>query len=308
MYQPHLFETSERVVNVASVPQRSLFRYAGGKTWLVPRIRQWLNPHVRKQAGLHPLCCAEFVEPFAGGGIIGITVAAERLAEHVTFVELDEDVAAVWQTALDPNGSEWLAERILAFDINVRSVNDLLACVPISMAERAFATIVKNRTAHGGILAAGAGLIKHGEGGKGLRSRWYPATLAQRIRNLAQLRDRITFILGDGIKVIEAYAHRTDAFFFIDPPYTVPGKGKRAGKRLYRHCNVDHERLFTLCDSIQGDVLLTYDATSDVCELANQHSLECRLIPMKNTHHAVMNEFLIGPRLAWLDSPFHTSS
>ena len=30
----------EKVVNVASVPHRSPFRYPGGKTWLVPRIRQ----------------------------------------------------------------------------------------------------------------------------------------------------------------------------------------------------------------------------------------------------------------------------
>jgi hypothetical protein len=29
-------------VNVASVPQRSPFRYPGGKTWLIPYIRSWL--------------------------------------------------------------------------------------------------------------------------------------------------------------------------------------------------------------------------------------------------------------------------
>ena len=29
-------------VNVASVPQRSPFRYPGGKTWLVPYVRSWL--------------------------------------------------------------------------------------------------------------------------------------------------------------------------------------------------------------------------------------------------------------------------
>ena len=31
------------IVNVASVPQRSPFRYPGGKTWLVPRLRRWLS-------------------------------------------------------------------------------------------------------------------------------------------------------------------------------------------------------------------------------------------------------------------------
>jgi|SRR2546428_13760764 len=48
------------IVNVASVPHRSPFRYPGGKTWLVPRVREWL-------ASL-PQRPALFVEPFAGGG------------------------------------------------------------------------------------------------------------------------------------------------------------------------------------------------------------------------------------------------
>lgn len=29
----------DKVINVATVPLRSPFRYPGGKTWLVPRIR-----------------------------------------------------------------------------------------------------------------------------------------------------------------------------------------------------------------------------------------------------------------------------
>jgi len=33
---------TSQIVNVASVPQRSPFRYPGGKTWLVPLVRQWL--------------------------------------------------------------------------------------------------------------------------------------------------------------------------------------------------------------------------------------------------------------------------
>jgi DNA adenine methylase len=77
-----------QIINVASVPQRSPFRYPGGKTWLVPRIRKWLASR--------PMIAREFVEPFAGGGIVSLTVAAENLAQHVTMVELDEQVAAVW--------------------------------------------------------------------------------------------------------------------------------------------------------------------------------------------------------------------
>lgn len=111
MWQPTLFNDTERVINVASVPQRSPFRYPGGKTWLVPRIRQWLNSL--------PYQPVEFIEPFAGGGIVSLTVAAEELACHVRMVELDPFVAAVWETILQDNGGrEWLAQTIVSFELN----------------------------------------------------------------------------------------------------------------------------------------------------------------------------------------------
>jgi DNA adenine methylase len=74
------------IVNVAMVPHRSPFRYPGGKTWLVPRIREWLAHR--------PSAPTAFIEPFAGGAIVSLTVAFERLAAHVTIVELDHQVAA----------------------------------------------------------------------------------------------------------------------------------------------------------------------------------------------------------------------
>ncbi|MEK7699898.1 MAG: hypothetical protein AAB332_05790, partial [Planctomycetota bacterium] len=43
---PKLCDTEARKpVNVASVPQRSPFRYPGGKTWFVPTFRDWIRNH-----------------------------------------------------------------------------------------------------------------------------------------------------------------------------------------------------------------------------------------------------------------------
>ena len=288
--QQLLFETPlDQIVNVASVRQLSPFRYPGGKTWLIPRIRRWL----RHQPG-------EFIEPFAGGGIVSLTVAAENLAGHVTMVELDEQVAAVWQTIFTDDQASWLADRIISFKLTLESLREELARPATSTRERAFQTILKNRTYHGGILAAGSAPIKHGENGKGIGSRWYAETLSRRILALARLRQRITFIQGDGLDILRQHAALAGAAFFIDPPYTAAGK--KAGRRLYTHCELNHALLFDLAATIAGDFLMTYENAAGVRELARRHSFDIEAVAMKNNHHAEMTELFIGRSLAWARS------
>jgi len=162
----------------------------------------------------------------------------------------------------------------------------------------AFRTILKNRINRGGILAPGAGIIKYGENGKGLLSRWYPETLRRRILEIASIRDRIRFEQGDGVAVMGANAERTDAVYFIDPPYTA-SKTKSAGSRLYLHSVLDHERLFQVTATVAGDFLMTYDNAPGVQDLAQRHGFDTMPIPMKNMHHTEMTELLIGRDLEW---------
>lgn len=279
-----------RPVNVASVPQRSPFRYPGGKTWFVPTFRRWVASLKSK-----PLI---LIEPFAGGGIISLTALFENLVEKAVMVELDDEVAAVWETIVNGD-AVWLANRILTFTMTREAVEEELQKTPTTKREKAFQTILKNRTLHGGILAEGSRFIRYGENGKGIGSRWYPKTLARRLISLNNVAHRIDFRCDDGLKVMMEFAHREDAIYFIDPPYTVGGK--KAGKRLYKHHQIDHEHLFTICESLVGDFLMTYDEAEEVKEMARRHRFQMRLIPMKNTHHATMRELVIGRDLSWLD-------
>jgi DNA adenine methylase len=288
----------DHVVNVASVPQLSPFRYPGGKTWLVPYIRRWLSLFIRQQNKLSPISPAEFIEPFAGGGIISLTVAAENLSERVTMVEIDEDVAAVWQTIFHEDLWQLLARAIVSFDLTEGNIEGFLAKTGLPLQEWALKTIVRNRVNRGGILAQGAGRIKNGEAGKGIRSRWYPVTLAKRIQRIASLSPQMTFIHGDGMQILEQHVDHTDAVFFLDPPYTVAGK--KAGNRLYTYSEVDHQALFAIASKLKGDFLMTYDDTDEVRSLAHLHNFDVQAIAMKSTHHARMQELLIGKDLNWL--------
>jgi DNA adenine methylase len=116
----------------------SPFRYPGGKTWLVPRIRLWLADVPKPEY---------FIEPFAGGAIVGLTVAFEGLADKVILIEKDEQVASVWNTILnDDGGAEWLAERVSDFNMATETAQLVISDKPKNVRELAFQTILYNRT------------------------------------------------------------------------------------------------------------------------------------------------------------------
>jgi DNA adenine methylase len=272
-----------QVVNVASVPQRSPFRYPGGKTWLIPTVREWLRQDNNKKS---------LIEPFAGGGIVSLTAAFENLADNITMVELDEEVAAVWEIILNGK-NEWLADRILNFELSHENIKKELNNPNKEIKDVAFCTILKNRVFHGGIIAKGSGMIKNGENGKGIASRWYAKTLADRIRAINFVKHKIQFLHTDAFKVIERNSDNKNAYFFIDPPYTI------AGKRLYTYFNIDHDQLFYLTSKIKGKFMLTYDDTEEIRLLANKYHLAFRTIPMKTTHHLEKNEIIISDNFDW---------
>ena len=257
----------DKPVNTSSVPQRSPFRYPGGKTWLVPRIRQWLKSLPARPAG--------FIEPFAGGAIASLTVAFEDLAHHVIMIELDEDVASV-------------------FYVTEQNVRSILTCRPVQLEDRAFVTIVRNRMQRGGIMASGATIMKQGENGNGLKSRWYVETLCRRISAIAAIRDKISIRNKDGLIYMARFSDWKEIAWFIDPPYV------KAGRRLYTHSEIDHRQLFQQAQGLRGPFLMTYDDNEFVRNLASEFKFDTRLVPMRNTHNAVKSELLIGRNLDWV--------
>jgi DNA adenine methylase len=276
-------------VNVASVPQRSPFRYPGGKTWFVPAYRRWMKSLDKRPQVL--------VEPFAGGASIALTAVCEGWTDHAVLVEFDQDVAAVWQVISDGD-APLLAQKILSFELSYESVKAELAQEAANTLELAFKTVLRNRTFHGGILAPGSGLIKSGEAGKGITSRWYPETLAKRLSALHVVRHRLTVICGDALESTQNYQQDPHCVFFVDPPYTAGGK--KAGRRLYSFSDLDHPGLFEFCSEIAGDFVMTYDNTAEVIALADEQNFQTRLISMKSTHHAAMTELVIGRDLDWV--------
>ncbi len=268
-------------VNVSQVPQRSPLRYPGGKTWLIPHVREWLTQ-------VQPTL---LVEPFCGGGIVSLTAVMEDLAERCIMIDLDPDVAAFWHAVL--REGEALARRIEAFPLTRSAVEELVRTVPDGMLAHGFRTLVLNRTRRAGILAPDAALIRQGEKGQGLRSRWYPATLARRIRDIQPYTDRIAFCQGDALRLGPSllYGWGRRAALFVDPPYTAGGE--KAGQRLYACHDVDHKHLFRLLARGRNPFLMTYADTPEIGGWVSRHKFHAVRVHMQNAHHAFRTELVI---------------
>src|ERR1700726_2877216 len=269
-----------RTTSARQASTLSPFRYPGGKSGLRSKIMNRL-----RDLGFRP---EHFVEPFAGGASVGLAVAELGLADHVTLVELDPDVAAVWMAILNGHANA-LANRIRKFVLTKRSVRETLNNGNRDLVSRAFRCLLLNRIARGGVMAPGAGWLNYGEAGKGICSRWYPETLANRIKSIHALRKKLTFIAGDGLQTLRDFSSTPHTVAFVDPPYVVNGRG--AGRRLYRYHNVDCEELFEIIRNFSGPMIVTYHRSKVVQREAVAAGAKCRTVVMR-TSHSVKRELI----------------
>jgi DNA adenine methylase len=265
----------------------SPLRYPGGKSWLTPTIRTWLSSHTR---------ISTFVEPFAGGANVGLFVLANGLADRLVLVEKDKDVLDIWHSVLnEPNA---LSSKIMSFTPDQLNLERILTSTPTNRVDRAFKTLLRNRVARGGVLSESGGMLRRGENDLGVFSRWYPATLIHRIQCIAALSEQIELRAGDGLATLSEMAMSSNVAFLIDPPYS--GIGKAAGNRLYSCWEIDHWKLFELCEVLKSPFLLTYEDTIEVEMLAMAHSFNSGRIPMRNSHNTEIFELLISKDLDWM--------
>jgi DNA adenine methylase len=157
--------------------------------------------------------------------------------------------------------------------------------------------VFRNRTSRGGVITKGAGLIREGEDGNGLSSRWYPDTLAKRIKTISALNSKLTFAECNGFELVRKYIRHKHAVFFVDPPYT------KAARRLYSHWQIDHEKLFAILARAKGAILMTYDDTSEIRNLAKKYGFQFKRISMRTTHHENKRELMISKGFNWLNKP-----
>ena len=213
----------------------------------------------------------------------------DNYVDRAVLCERDPEVSNLWRCIL--HSAEEFARRVEAFVATPENVSLVFANAGATGMDAAFCTLLRNRVSRGGIIARGASVVKQGENGNGISSRWYANTLATRIRAIGSFAERLDLFQGDGVRLVELCKDNGAAAFFIDPPYTAAGK--RAGRRLYAYNEIDHENLFERMSRVRGPFMMTYDESPDVIQMARTRGFHLAKVPMKNTHHDLLYELLI---------------
>jgi DNA adenine methylase len=251
--------STSRLLVRPNAPILSPLRYPGAKRRLAGYVRRVLELNGRTP-GL-------FVEPFAGGASVALQLLQDGVVSKIGLVDRDPLVAAFWKTVFFD--ADWLCARIADVEISLTQWKRMRALRTGSVRDQALACLFLNRTSYSGILASTAGPL----GGWGQTSaydlgcRFPRETLTKRVRQAADLADRVAFVWSMSYKraftLLERGRTYPDRFYYIDPPFF------KKAERLYRFAftSRDHRVLRDRLVALRTPWLLSYDSLGDVEDL-----------------------------------------
>lgn len=238
----------------------SPLRYPGGKAKIANYIKLVMLEN--------DLIGREYVEPYAGGASVALSLLYEDYATHVHINDLNPGVHAFWEAALNhtdelcdivrstpANMSTWRKQRAISLEADAKTDSVQLG----------FATFFLNRTNRSGIISGGVigGLEQTGPWK--IDARYNAEELAKRIRKIGRYRTRISLTNLDAVEFLCRWTDDNEepAFLYLDPPYYVKGKG------LYDnfYSSEDHAAVAATVRRLEHPWIVSYDAVPQIFKL-----------------------------------------
>lgn len=232
----------------------SPLRYPGGKGKLAGFMKLVMLEN--------RLVGCEYVEPYAGGASVALSLLFEEYVSHVHINDLDPAVHAFWAAVLER--TDELCDRIAAVRVTMtewhrqRAVHDQPDPDPLDLG---FSTFFLNRTARSGIIRGGVIGGYEQTGRWKLDARFGREDLIRRVRRVARFASRITLSCVDAAQFLaERLPQVENAFAYLDPPYYAKGQGLY--RNFYEHD--DHVRIAGLVARTDAPWLVSYDAHDEI--------------------------------------------
>jgi DNA adenine methylase len=235
----------------------SPLRYPGGKT----KLANFLKLVMLK----NNLVGSEYVEPYAGGAGVALSLLFEEYASHVHINDLNRSVYAFWKAALEQ--TEDLCSRITKARVTVKEWHRQrviqTADAPDGL-DLAFSTFFLNRTSRSGILTGGIIGGYEQMGAWKIDARWRADDLITRIRRIARFRSRITLTRLDTANYLRDRLPEIERpFVYLDPPYYL--QGSTLYENFYEHG--DHAEIASLVRNLSVPWIVSYDCADEIEKL-----------------------------------------
>lgn len=235
----------------------SPLRYPGGK-WR-------LTPFFERLIALNGLSNYEYVEPYAGGGSLAVSLLFSGSVSHVHLNDLDPAVYSFWWSAL--NRTEELVRLIRLTPLTIKEWKKqrIVYSNGLSAGRLAlgFATFYLNRTNHSGIMNGGVIGGKKQEGMWTIEARFNKPELERRIQLISVYRNRIHISCQDALKYLQNSRFSSRTLVYLDPPYY------RAGKDLYlnAYTTADHKEVRAATKQLNHRWVVSYDDVPQIRRL-----------------------------------------
>ena len=234
-------------------------RYPGGKGRLTQHMMDVLE--------MNSLVGGHYVEPYAGGAGVAISLLYLEYVDHIHLNDVDLSVYSFWHSIIYRTDEflklvrdtpisvdEWRRQRTLQY-----------AKQSAETLELGFSTFYMNRTSRSGILRGGIiGGVKQNGNWK-MDARYNREKLIRRIEKIASYSSRISLYNQDASVLIDTVLPPLPmrSLVYLDPPYY--NHGSRLYHAAYRH--TDHARIAEQVVNIQQKWLLSYDNVEPVRKL-----------------------------------------
>lgn len=239
----------------------SPLRYPGGKSRLANFVKLLM---LRNR-----LIGFEYVEPYAGGAGVALSLLFEEYASHIHINDLNRSVYAFWRCVLD--NTEALCERIACarFDVDEWDKQRAVQSDPnADDLDLACSTFFLNRTSRSGIIS-GSGIIggRHQAGQWKIDARFNRDDLVRRIRKIGRFRSRITVTRVDAKDYLTENlpAIGDDCLVYLDPPYYAKGSDLYENFYELEH----HAEIAQLVRELTVPWMVSYDAAPPIKKLYN---------------------------------------
>lgn len=235
----------------------SPLRYPGGKGKIVPYFKEFIYNN--------ELLDCVYVEPYAGGGSVGLTLLFDGYVSKIIINDIDRSIYAFWYSVL--NETEALCEIIEKTPVNIhtwrKQKNLQKKKNKYSLLKLGFSTFFLNRTNRSGIIEGGIIGGKKQTGTWKINARYNKKELIARIKKIAQYRSRIKLHNSDASKLLRSLTKTLPkkTLIYLDPPYYVKGRN------LYinHYLDKDHRKLSQLIQTIENQHwIITYDNVSAI--------------------------------------------